>query len=645
MLDTFYFSAFVGNSDHRLFGRLEASDTYSEIKTADGRSFTPYGKVFSAFDRVMVAGRAEDADGNSAEGYELWELTSDGRLVLFRDIVPGSGSSFPETEKRIVLEGFDDFIIMPFRIDTSNPETGYLDRNGNIGPLAAIVDEPDFISAAYSGVSFDGKTAFIADFDDSNGQVWTFDAASDTYEIFIDFVDQPISYDFQNLFAVDGRLYAQAQTTEHGKELWVLNADRAWELVADLEPGRGWSSPAYSFAFNGEHYLTAVTQAYGRELYRLDDTQGLVRVSDLNPGSGNGLIFARAFPFGDYMYFYAVGGVSGSPLYRLDTSGNIETVESFVSDIPGSYPQVVVDTETSKIIRNFDPATTQSINVFLDDGDATFFGMPHGEIGEIAWLDDVLYASTKGAGNALTIWSREIDGPWTIIKAFDPVEGTQRVVHFSSLEILDDTTDPPGELAQGHSGFFVFQGEDFSGTTADDLVSVLDGSALVATADGDDVVSIISGEANVDAGSGADLIIGGRDNDNLRGGIGNDIIIGDRGDFFFGSDELTGDQGDDLLMGGGGMDTFVFTTRAGNDQIGHITINFDDPSASTISGADFDVAQDQLRLEGFGYVDHTDALKNFEQIGANVVFFDAGTRLEIHDLSLGALSADNFDFT
>ncbi|MCK0121071.1 hypothetical protein MWU61_11010 [Loktanella sp. F6476L] len=645
MSDNFYFSAFVGDDGNRLFGRSESTETYSEIKTADGRSFTPYGSVFSAFDRVFVAGRAEDADGDSAEGTEIWELSADGQLTLFKDVVPGSTSSFPETNKRIELEGFDKFLIMPFRIDTTDPETYYLDKDGNIGPFADIVDQPDFISAAYSGVAFDSKTAFIADFNDSYGQVWTFDAETNTYEIFTDFVEQPVAYDFQNLYAVDDRLYAQAQTAEHGKELWVLNADRAWELVADLEPGYGWSSPSYNFVFNGEHYFTAVTQTYGRELYRLDDAQGLVRVSDLSPGPGNGLIFARAFPFGDYMYFYAAGGASGWPLYRMDKNENIEIVEDFLPDQPGSYPQFVIDTQNGRIVRDSDPATKEAVNLFLTEDGHLFFGMPSGEIGEIAWLDDVLYVSTKGTGNALTIWSREIDGPWTIVKAFGPTENTQRVVNFSSIETLGDNVDPIDVPAQAPSEAFVFQGEPFNGTAADNIVTVTHGSSLIATADGDDIVSIVSGATNVDGGGGADLIVGGRGNDNLLGGVGNDIIIGDRGDFFFGSDVLTGGLGNDLLMGGAGMDTFVFATDAGNDHIGRIDIDFEVPSASTISGVDFDVTQDLLRFDGFGYVDHNDALEHITQSGENVVFLDAGTRVVIHDITLSALTADNFDFT
>jgi len=328
--DRFYFSAFVGGDGHRLFGLSDLTGEYTEITTTDGRSFTPYGSVFTAFDRNLVPGQAVDADGNSAEGYELWELTEDDQLTLFRDVVPGPGSSFPETDKRLELAGFEDFIIMPFRIDTSNPETLYLDRAGNIGPFASIVDEPDFISAAYSGVPFDDKTAFIADFNNSYGQVWTFDATNNTYSLFVDFVDPPVAYDFQNLYSIDGKLFAQAQTGEHGKELWVLNENLAWELVADLEPGRGSSSPWYQFAFDGNHYFTAVTQEYGRELYRLDDDDGLVRISDLNPGRGNGLNFARSFQYDNHLYFYAVGGLNGWPLYRMDTDENITRVDNFI---------------------------------------------------------------------------------------------------------------------------------------------------------------------------------------------------------------------------------------------------------------------------------------------------------------------------
>jgi|GEM_PF-6206527 len=184
--------------------------------------------------------------------------------------------------------------------------------------------------------------------------------------------------------------------------------------------------------------------------------------------------------------------------------------------------------------------------------------------------------------------------------------------------------------------------ETIYGLEGNDIVEASSGDDIVDSGEGEDSVSAISGRNEIKGGDGDDFIVGGFDDDAIFGGDGNDILVGDNNALVASADSLTGGAGDDLLAGGGGADTFVFGTNDGNDVIGFVDIDFDDPTASSVSGTDFEHDIDTVLLDGFGYADTQAALTHMTDVDGVAVFSDQGTTITFAGLTAVDFTADDF---
>lgn len=110
----------------------------------------------------------------------------------------------------------------------------------------------------------------------------------------------------------------------------------------------------------------------------------------------------------------------------------------------------------------------------------------------------------------------------------------------------------PGPSCFGKQATIVASGPVTVGTSGDDVIV---GSA------GDDVVLAGDGNDRVCGLDGNDFLRGELGNDRVDGGAGDDVIIGDL--FVTAAINVTADGGDDLLMGGPGVDRITGDFRAG----------------------------------------------------------------------------------
>jgi hypothetical protein len=120
------------------------------------------------------------------------------------------------------------------------------------------------------------------------------------------------------------------------------------------------------------------------------------------------------------------------------------------------------------------------------------------------------------------------------------------------------------------------------------------------------------------------------------------------GTFVFGNNDITGGTGDDIMMGGQGIDTFIFAPNAGSDVIGR----FDPETVSQtaagfapiVSGPAFDPNIDKLALDGFAGVG-ADNVMSFVGASANGATFAAqGTTILLRDVLASDLDANDFVF-
>ncbi|MCF6328335.1 MAG: cadherin-like domain-containing protein, partial [Henriciella sp.] len=169
---------------------------------------------------------------------------------------------------------------------------------------------------------------------------------------------------------------------------------------------------------------------------------------------------------------------------------------------------------------------------------------------------------------------------------------------------------------------------------------------------GDDILKGGAGVDTIGGGLGDDLIYGGTGADVLAGGfLGNDIIFGEGGDDriwgLAGNDILVGGDGDDTLIGGDGNDIL-----AGGDGIDILTGGSGADSFVYAGGDRRDVVTDFDSTEGDTVVFDVPGFNNFaavmavaSQVGNNTVFgFGPGQRLELHNVQLGSLTANDFVF-
>jgi hypothetical protein len=146
-----------------------------------------------------------------------------------------------------------------------------------------------------------------------------------------------------------------------------------------------------------------------------------------------------------------------------------------------------------------------------------------------------------------------------IAVSFSPVSpGTQS----AALRITDDAPNSPQAVALSGSGATpLCRGVDativgtsgpdlLTGTSAKDVVALLDGNDTFKGNGGNDVVCGGSGDDDLRGLTGADFLKGGSGDDDLRGGFGNDTLWGGSGD-----DNLGGGPNNDVCSAGSDTDT------------------------------------------------------------------------------------------
>ncbi|MEM1277935.1 MAG: hypothetical protein AAGH74_15535, partial [Pseudomonadota bacterium] len=139
-------------------------------------------------------------------------------------------------------------------------------------------------------------------------------------------------------------------------------------------------------------------------------------------------------------------------------------------------------------------------------------------------------------------------------------------------QTADDFQNPPADVPLASV-------EDYhsSYTLGDE---VIDDTTPIATSDARDVVEAKGGDDSVDGQGGDDELYGGYGDDQLYGGEGDDVIYGGRGS--------------DLMVGGAGNDIIVGRSDAGEQRIGQLAIG-----NPTRPDPDGEVNPDRQKLYGW----------------------------------------------
>lgn len=162
-------------------------------------------------------------------------------------------------------------------------------------------------------------------------------------------------------------------------------------------------------------------------------------------------------------------------------------------------------------------------------------------------------------------------------------------------------------------------GDRLTGAAGHDLIFGAEGRDLILGGAGQDVLSGGPGRDRILGGDGHDRLAGQAGDDRLRGGPGDDSLYGGAG-----ADTLMGEGGNDFLTGGAGADVFVLAPAGGNDRV-----------------TDFENGTDRIDLSAFGFAKPQQALANFGQSPAGVVFSHGGSTVLFSATSLAAFDASD----
>jgi len=136
-------------------------------------------------------------------------------------------------------------------------------------------------------------------------------------------------------------------------------------LLLDIEPGTGNSSPANMFLYQGEVYFAADRAAEGKELWKSDGTApGTVLVKDLRPGPDNSNP-SFFFTFHDTLYFSANTGF-GNVLFKSDgtSAGTVQISTDFIFEpiTVGDSLVYFIYTSQGNALYTFDGTNIQPAN-------------------------------------------------------------------------------------------------------------------------------------------------------------------------------------------------------------------------------------------------------------------------------------------
>lgn len=126
-----------------------------------------------------------------------------------------------------------------------------------------------------------------------------------------------------NRHYADDLFYFVNTTEELGREVWISDGTKAGTTQVDINPDSESSSPRLIY-WNGQTFATAVTSETGRELYILDaeksDLDGMVEERTIVPGD---LDDDGRVGFSDFLIFSASFGKSNASREAGDFNGDM----------------------------------------------------------------------------------------------------------------------------------------------------------------------------------------------------------------------------------------------------------------------------------------------------------------------------------
>ena len=596
-----------------------------------------YARNFIEFDNKLYFTAADDENG-----HELWvsDGTTEGTKLL-KDIYPGiSNDGFVYSSSPADFVKINDRLYF-----TANDGTGekLWVTDGTTEGIQLVADIASGTSDYFAFDTFtelNGKLYFGA-YDEKTGrELWVSDGTAEGTNLVVDLTPgASSSYAYssyiRNLTESNGKLYLSANDGKIGQELWVSNGTaEGTQLVLDIAPGAS-SSYAYSSdlnyftEFDGKLYFAADNRKNGSELWVSDGTaESTQLVLDIAPGDGGSSPHSFT-EFNDKLYFSASDGKTGSELWVSD--GTAEGTQLVLDIAPGIKTSYGMDGSAGE--KYVYPASS-SPSSFFEFNNKLYFSADDGETGSELWVSDGTAEGTQLVANINPM------DPFVALHSSYPRNLT---VVGDELFFSADNGETGQELFKltfddSDAGLTYITGTSISdiqfGGEGCDQIEGLKGNDTLGGKAGNDILNGNSDDDVLFGVNGDDTLTGGAGNDLLRGQSGNDVLHGDAGDdtLFGGSqfDRLNGGDGNDFLDGVRGIT--IYNGGAGSDQF----VIYDD--SQTVWIQDFEIGMDNIKFTGsitFDRLEITGSVNSF-------VSFQDEQIAVLLDVNPDDLAASNF---
>ena len=369
---------------------------------------------------------------DGSNGGELWR--SDGTeagTTLVKDINPGAGYGlYPNLE----IAKFNGALY--FRATDGTPGGSGLWKSDGSAAGTVLVQANTNPTGEFE--EFGGELFFSGARGVSGDELWKTDGTDGGTELVKDIYTLGTGGSFpRGLTVVGGTLFFSASDStsdsNSGVELWKSDGtEGGTELVEDINPGTGHSSPRDLINLDGTLLFTADDGTDGRELWKSGGTTATTElVEDIN-GSGNS-IQATAdqglIKFGGLVFFAANDGVNGEEVWSSDgTAGNTDLVKNINGSGGGSsYPYSFTESNGTLFFGATDDGAG---NVELWKTNGTEGGtelvkeIRSGAFGSYPfWLTDVdgtLFFNADGGINSNQLWKSDGTGVGTTLATANP---------------------------------------------------------------------------------------------------------------------------------------------------------------------------------------------------------------------------------
>jgi ELWxxDGT repeat protein len=297
--------------------------------------------VWFVGDAAVMNGVIYLRGSTSSTGYELWR--SDGTVAgttLVKDLRPGSSSSVP-TDLTLAngtlffVTGYDGSL---WKSDGTAAGTVFLKSFG--------VQTGGALRSPQSLVNVNGRLFFALPDYPNASDLWTSDGTPAGTVLVKEMVDG-LGQNLDFLTAVGDTLYFTTDDGAHGRELWKSDGTASGTvLVKDIRPGGDSAFPASSWpptnlpflvGANGTLFFAANDGVHGEELWTSDGTEaGTQLLADVVPGSG-GSSPSNLTVSGPLVYFSAVDDPTGRELYAVPATPHPAVIQIASIATGGTY--------------------------------------------------------------------------------------------------------------------------------------------------------------------------------------------------------------------------------------------------------------------------------------------------------------------